>query len=109
MNSDFPVFISKFSLRICNTCRISLTKCEKNVVMHLPAMPNYEDIQLPEETKASSSSDIFCSYICLTARHPGHPKFITGRGHVLQTSTTIDGSNGPYGADLNNAVYSKAE
>lgn len=107
VNEQFDIFNTKFPLSLCGTCRITLSEHENGKCTRpKPTMPNYEDIQLPKETRANN--DICNCYLCITARYCGHQKAKVGRGLKRQESKVINASNGLYGAS-NTVNLSKIE
>jgi hypothetical protein len=105
-NKDFTISSANFPLSICSSCRNALTEREKNDFKRpLPKMPNFEEILLSKETRASNSQ---CNcYICLTGRYTGHAKVDTGRGHVRDEVIKIDANNGLYGSSSMSSLPSK--
>lgn len=95
INEQFDISNPKFPFSICGTCRVTLSEHDK-CTRPKPTMPNYEDIQLPKETRANN--DTCNCYICITARYYGHPKAKLGRGLKRQASRNIGAVNGLYGA-----------
>lgn len=89
INGDFKSSDPKFPLGICGSCRLTLFEREKgNPTRPLQIMPNYEEINLPKETRLKG--DICNCYICLTGQHKGYLKIQKGRGHVRNTSNFMD-------------------
>lgn len=92
INPHFDRNCPKFPLSICNTCRLTLSQYENNKILrYLPKMPNYYDIIIAKETRATNMCNC---YICLTGRFHGKNQIQKGRGHKRETSVTIDGTNG---------------
>ena len=97
INNNFNVDDDHYPTAICLTCRTSLYEREKgNFNRPMLDMPNFKTIILPKTTR--NKDDICNCFICLTGRHKGHHKVVTGRGNVRNTSIDINEECGLYGA-----------
>lgn len=65
INPDFDLSDSHFPLSICNTCRVYLSGKGKSTTV--PTMPNYQDVSLLKNTRASENQTCNC-YICITGK-----------------------------------------
>lgn len=75
INKDFNLNDLKYPVSICRTCYLTLRDLKDgNSKRPLQSMPNYSDIVLPVNTRASK--DTCNCYICITARYKGHIKII---------------------------------
>ena len=91
MERFYPLFNiddNHFPTSICGTCRLDLTKADKDNTLApmLPKMPNYQDITLLKETRNVSATTVCYCFICLTARSTAHtpPKKGRGKARILE-------------------------
>ena len=94
MERFYPLFNiddNHFPTSICGTCRLDLTKADKDNTLApmLPKMPNYQDITLLKETRNVSATTVCYCFICLTARSTAHTPPKKGRGKARIHDTNI--------------------
>lgn len=98
----------KYPLSICRTCYLTLLDMEKEICTRpLQKMPNYEDIILPRDTRATLKEGTCSCYICEKARFKGHIKCSTGKGKKRNVNNIINTSSGP-GETLQNEKFSNS-
>lgn len=90
LTTTFNLADERFPISICGTCRITLQEREKNIHLRPLDMPNYEDIQLPRNTRAHNG-ECKC-FICLTAAFKGHVPNKKGRGNFRSAPKRIQTS-----------------
>ena len=95
MERFYPIFNiddPHFPTSICGTCRIQISKADKDISLAhmLPEMPKYQDLTLLKETRNVSATSAVCyCYICLKARSTAHTPPKTGRGKARKLDPNI--------------------